>query len=199
MSQQILVIHGGNAFLTYDEYLSYLKSKELSLEKLRFKDWKRNLADVLGKGYDVFAPQMPNSQNARYSEWKIWFEKIIPLLNEPIILIGHSLGGIFLAKYLSENNFPKNVKATFLVAAPYNTEEQHPLVDFNILGNLSGLIRQGGDIFVYQSKDDQVVPFTNVLDYQKRLPNAHVRIFEDRQHFNQAEFPEIVDDIKSLK
>ena len=37
MKKQILVIHGGNAFEKYDEYISYLKSKEITIEKLKAK------------------------------------------------------------------------------------------------------------------------------------------------------------------
>ena len=152
MKKQIVVIHGGDAFDTYGEYLSYLKNKEVSLERIQFKDWKRNLSDDLGVEAQVLTPQMPNSQNARYLEWKIWFEKIISLLGENVIFVGHSLGGIFLAKYLSENNYQKIIKAVFLVAAPYNTETDHPLVDFNIENDLSSFARQGGKIFLYHSK-----------------------------------------------
>lgn len=44
MKKQILVIHGGTAFETYDEFLSNLKKREITLEKIRFKDWKANLS-----------------------------------------------------------------------------------------------------------------------------------------------------------
>ncbi len=63
MSKQILVIHGGNVFDTHDEYVLYLKNKEVSLEKLRFKDWKRNLSEVLGTTYDVL--KMLDMQNGK--------------------------------------------------------------------------------------------------------------------------------------
>lgn len=39
---------------------------------------------------------MPNSNNAHYQEWKIIFDKIVTLLDEDVIFISHSLGGIFL-------------------------------------------------------------------------------------------------------
>lgn len=63
---------------------------------------------------------MPNGNNAQYIEWKIWFERLLPFLNDGVILIGHSLGGIFLAKYLSENNFSIKVRAAILIAAPFD-------------------------------------------------------------------------------
>ena len=198
MKQQVFVIHGGNAFETYEEYIADLKQKEISIERTRFVDWKGNLQKTLGDTYDVILPRMPNSQNARYAEWKIIFDKFVPQLDENIIFIGHSLGGIFLAKYLSEEKYSKNIKATLLVAAPYNAPDDHPYVDFNILKDLSGLQEQGGEIILYHSKDDQVVPFSNFERYQRELPNAQVRIFTDRQHFNQPEFPELIKDIKAL-
>ena len=198
MKKQVLVIHGGNAFEKYEEYLSYLKNKEVTIEKITRNDWKDSLGKALGDEYQVLAPRMPNGQNARYSEWKIWFEKIVPLLDEPVILIGHSMGGIFLAKYLSENVLPKKITATFLVAAPYNAEMGESLVDFALTRDLTKLNEQVGKIFLYQSKDDPVVPFSHVEKYHKELPNATLRIFEDKQHFNQPELPELVEDIKSL-
>jgi predicted alpha/beta hydrolase family esterase len=199
MKQQVVVIHGGNAFETYDEYLSHLKNKEMTLEELQYKDWKKNLGDVLGDTYQVISPLMPNFKNARYLEWKIWFEKLIPLFDDTVILVGHSLGGLFFAKYLSENIFPKTVKATHLVAAPYNTEHEHPIVDFIITNDLAKVNEQGGDIHLYQSKDDFVVPYSNLLSYQNALPDAQVHTFENKGHFLQEEFPELVDEIRKLK
>ncbi|KND52079.1 MAG: hypothetical protein AB202_04070 [Parcubacteria bacterium C7867-007] len=200
MKKQIFVIHGGHARDSYEDYLKHLKEKEVDLEYLRnkSKSWKRELGDTLGTEYEVYNPQMPNAENAKYLEWKIWFEKFIPYLADDIILIGHSLGGIFLAKYLSENDFPKKIKATFLVAAPYNTPTEHPRADFNILTPLTKLEEQGGKIFIYHSKDDQVVPYSNFEHYQADLPNAHLQIFESAGHFNDEKLPEIISDIEAL-
>jgi len=199
MKKQVLVVHGGNAFEKQEEYLAYLQNKPVSLEKLQFKDWKRNLADSLGSDYEVFAPTMPNGQNARYAEWKIWFDKILPLMNYGVILVGHSLGAIFLVKYLSESGVDKRIAATFLVAAPYNTENQHPLVDFVINQDFLLFMRQAGAVYFYQSRDDKVVPFDNMTSYQVSLPQATFRVFDDRGHFNQVEFPELVADIRAIK
>jgi len=198
MVQQVLVIHGGNAFETHGAYIDYLKTKELTLEDSTYKGWKDNLAADLSADFDVFTPRMPNAFNARYAEWKIWFEKLLALMDNDLILIGHSLGGIFLIKYLSENKIDKKISATFLVAAAYNTPSIHPLVDFVITTNLSGLEKQGGEIYIYHSKDDQVVPYSNCEDLAKALPLAKVKVFTDRGHFHQPNFPELVQDIKSL-
>lgn len=202
MKQQIVVIHGGDSFNTYEDYITYLKNAEITLEKLKLKDWKTKdwkagLQHTLGEEFDVIMPRMPNSMNARFKEWKIWFEKIIPLLDDSVILIGHSLGGIFLAKYLSENDCPKKIKALFLIAAPFNKSEES-LADFALDQPLNNLKNQIENIYLYHSQDDVVVPISHLEGYKKELPNAQTRIFENRGHFNMEHFPEIVEDLKKI-
>lgn len=197
MKQQVWVIHGGTTFDTYDEYLDYLRNKKVDLDRIMAQNWKSTLKGSLGDTYQVIAPRMPNPSNAKYTEWKIWFQKLAQVMDSGAMLVGHSLGGIFLAKYLSEEAIPVSVKATILVAAPYDDEgSEESLGDFVLSGDLSGLSRQGGEVILYHSEDDPVVPFLQLSKYQKILPDAQVKIFSDRQHFNQEYFPEIVEQIR---
>jgi predicted alpha/beta hydrolase family esterase len=196
--RQIVVIHGGNSYESYEEFLSDLLKQVISLDWLHQGSWKRDLQDALGNTYEVIQPRMPNAQNAKYTEWKIWFEKYIPHLQDSVILLGHSLGGVFLAKYLVENHFPVKVRATFLVAAPYDEDGGKKLPEFILPESLQKFAEQGGDIHLYHSKDDPVVSFEELDKYAECLPNAHIHAFEDRQHFNQEAFPEIVEHIKAL-
>lgn len=197
MKQQILAIHGGDAFETYEQYIERLRSIDLDLSRATFKGWKQSLPDVLGDDFEVIQPRMPNANNAKYLEWKIWFEKHIPFIRDNVILIGHSLGGIFLAKYLSEESLSKKVRATLLVAAPFNTATQHPLADFNLLVSFEKFKKQAGEVYLFQSKDDDIVPYSNVESYLRELPNAHLMTFEDRGHFHAEAFPELIDVIKN--
>lgn len=193
---QILIIHGGTPFETYDEYITYLKSAKLTLDKIMKEDWKDFLAEKVPEAQVIF-PQMPNSKNARYFEWKIWFEKIIEFLENDVILIGHSLGGIFLAKYLSENNFPFYIKSLHLVAAPYDTEYvKASLVDFTLNSRVSTIENKVDKIFLYQSKDDTEVSYHDVEKYKRDMPKAEVIMFENRGHFQEQEFPELIENIK---
>lgn len=203
MKKQVVVIHGGTSFKSYRDYLSYLKTKEIDIGRLRPKrDWKSALPLKLGKKYDVLLPRMPNSTNARYGEWKIWFENVAKVLGEEVIFVGHSLGGIFLAKYLSENIFPKKIKAAILVAAPFedtkDSEDKESLADFKLPKSLKNFADQCDKIYLLHSQDDPVVPFSHLKKYKKALPKAKTFIFKNRGHFNQEQFPEIVKIIKSL-
>ena len=198
--KQIVVIGGGDAFPTYDAYFSFLKNfKPESIEYFkRGEDWKAGLQETLGRAYEVIIPRMPNRSNAKYLEWKLWFEKLFPFLNDEVILIGHSIGAVFLTKYLSWEPFPKKILATVLVSGPYDTDEDRPLVEFTLPNSLALFKEQSSKIFLYHSKDDPTVAFSELAKYQKALPHAQSRVFDDRQHFNQENFPELVADIKSL-
>lgn len=199
MKQQIIVIHGGDSYPTYEDYIEALKKHTITLEKMKHVGWKKRLQDDLGGDYEVLMPKMPCEYNSKYSEWKIWFDKIVPLLDEEIILIGHSQGGIFLAKYLSEENFPKRVKATFLVAAPFDEKDTtEKLCDFNFTNDLNKFEEQGGRVFLIHSEDDPTVPFVDMEKYSKLLSKAEKIIFHDRGHFHLEHFPEIVEKIKNL-
>lgn len=200
MKKQVIFIHGGETFDTYDEYIEYLKTTEFDPDKFKSKLWKDSLEEELGNDFQVIAPVMPSKYNSKYNEWKIWFEKTFPFLENNVILIGHSLGGIFLAKYLSENDFPKKISATYLIAAPFDdTDSEYSLADFALPLTLEKFEEQGGKIFIYQSEDDPVVPFADLEKYAKALPTAKIVVFKDKEHFMQEEFPELIQSILQLR
>jgi len=199
MKKQVILIHGGSTFNTYKDYLAFLKGLKIDLNRYTRIKWNDSLRKDLGSKFDILLPKMPNPINAKYNEWKILFKKIALLLDNNVILIGHSLGAIFLVKYLSENRFPKKILATLLISPPYDEEGmEESLGDFILPKNLNKLNKQGGKIFIYQSKDDLVVPYSHLKKYKKALPEAIVREFKKRGHFNQSKFPELIRDIKGL-
>lgn len=196
--QQVVVIGGGNTFDAYDNYLAALRGRVLTLDRLKGKGWKSTLEASLGEGYEVLSLRMPCMDNAKYLEWKIVFEKLLPLLSGKTVFIGHSLGGVFLAKYFSEERMFEKVKALFLVAAPYESEDRYSLADFAPTDDLKGLVSAGIPIHLYQSEDDTIVSSSNLEQYIRALPSALPHVFHDRGHFLQEEFPELVKDIHQL-
>lgn len=199
MKKQVVVIHGGDTFENYEAYVDFLKNFEIDLERYKTSknDWKPWLRQKLGEEYEVILPTMPNKTNAQFGEWKLWFEKIIPLLNDQVVLVGHSLGASFLVKYLSENIFPKKIQGVFLVSGVFDTDSEGYLLWSFALPEKLDL--QTEHIYLYHSKDDPVVPFSALGDFMNVLPGAHARVFEDRRHINQEEFPELAEDILSVE
>jgi uncharacterized protein len=196
--QQIISIHGGTTFYKYDDYLHFLKTKPVRLARMTGqKVWKDTLQQDLGSGYQVLAPTMPNSTNAKYTEWALWFDRIAEVAENDCILIGHSLGGIFLAKYLSEHTFPKKIKATILIAAPFEDESGEDLTDFKITGTLDGFVKQAGDIIFYHGTDD-IVPLSELELYKKAIPTTETHVSAASDHFMREAFPELIERIKKL-
>lgn len=200
MKKQVIIIHGGDIFETYKKYVAYLKQYNFKKDRLKRNRWTDTLEKELGKNYEVFLPIMLNSHNAKYSEWKIWFERLLLICNKEIILIGASLGGLFLVKYLSENKISKKIKGLFLVAAPFGDKEKYYLADFHFNPkNLKKLEQQAKITNLYHSTDDDNVVFSDFEKYKKYLTSVTFHEFKNRNHFGQEKFPEIVKDIKNLK
>ncbi len=199
MKKQVLYIHGGMVFPSSEDFRSYLEKKTATLDDLRpHSDWKAGLQDALGDNFDVLTVKMPNKQNASYTEWRIWFSKILPLLSDDAILIGHSLGGLFLVKYLSEQSITKKIGSLLLVAAPFAGSKDEPLADFNFSGSFPEISRHVGSVHIFASEDDPVVPFADAEKYQKMLPTAVLHRLSGYGHFRGERFPELVSLIKSI-
>jgi predicted alpha/beta hydrolase family esterase len=127
MKKQILLLHGGDTHRTYADFLQSLQNKTVRLEWIESRrDRKNELQEQLGSNFMVYLPQMPNKQNAQYEEWKILFEKIVEKLDNNFILIGHSLGAMFIVKYLSENTVNKKIEKTLLLATPFDDDMGDP-------------------------------------------------------------------------
>lgn len=204
MKRQVFFIHGGDSFSKREDFLRYLGTMPLrNLPGSTSADfWTKSLAEDLGEDYEVFMPSMPNKQNASYDEWSIWFEKHFAYLKDEVILVGWSLGGMFLAKYLSEKTFPQKIKALFLLAAPCGTQTDSEGNDCGSFQfdpkNLSFLNEKIDLINIWHSTDDFVVPYEQALDYQKHINKAKLVTFSDKNHFLLPKFPELISAINDL-
>ena len=193
------MIHGGMTFKNKADYLRFLKTRQISIEK-KIKWGEEYLDKELGKGFEIIRPRMPLQDDAKYYDWKIYFEKHIPYLRNNIILIGGSLGGIFLAKYLSEHKFPKKILSTYLVCPPFdNTVVGEDLVGgFKLKSDLSLIEKNSRNLYLLFSKDDDIVPVSQAEKYRKKLKNAKIIVYKSKNgHFKISKFPEIVRMIKN--
>lgn len=195
---QVLIIHGGMTFRNKKDYLYYLKTRKVSPEPRI--NWAGDyLVEKLGKSFKVIRPAMPLKENAKYADWKIFFERYLPFLKGNFILIGNSLGGIFLAKYLSEHKLPKKALSAYLVCAPFDdTVEEEDLVGgFKLKSDLSLIEKNVKNLKLLFSRDDLVVPVSHATKYAKKLVKAKIVIYKSKNgHFNVPTFPEIIKMIK---
>ncbi len=141
---------------------------------------------------------MPNKLDARHTEWEAWFDRYVPLFRDGVILVGSSLGGMFLAKYLSTWTLPVKVRLLVLVAAPFDDESEYTLGDFRLPENLDGIVRQTEQILLCYSKDDPVVRFAELEKYSHALSGAEAIVVEGFGHFAVASFPELVERLETV-
>ena len=136
-----------------------------------------SLQRTLGADYEVTYPKMPNEDSPDYESWKGQIKKEIVALDGEIILIGHSVGGYMLVKYLSEESQPENpLSGIFLIAAPYpGGDEGWQFAGFSLPEGFGTKLPKDTPIFLYHSQDDRTVPFAHVGLYAKAIPKATLR------------------------
>ncbi|PIO07845.1 hypothetical protein COU59_02780 [Candidatus Pacearchaeota archaeon CG10_big_fil_rev_8_21_14_0_10_34_12] len=195
---QILYIHGGKTCKNKKDYIKMLKTRKVSIEKKEGWDGKY-LDKKLGKKFHIIRPRMPLQDDAKYEEWKIHFERFFPYLNDNIILVGQSLGGIFLAKYLSENKFPKKIFSIYLVCPPFDNSLPGEDLSggFKLKNDLSLVEKNCKNINLLFSEKDDVVPVSHAKKYKEKLKNVRIVIYKNvKGHFEISKFPDIVKMIK---
>lgn len=202
--QNIILIGGADSFSDREDFLNYLQNcnvRDLPVDNPR-KSWKLWVKQQLGDSFYFDIPVMPNTHNAKYDEWKIWFERHLAAVEGSVILVGLSLGAQFLAKYLIENDVEQEIKGLFLLAGPcgyFDDSDGMDCASFSFKSEELRVIQSKvQEITIMHSKDDFVVPYEHALKYKEALPEAELVTFEDKNHFLVEELPELVERIKNL-
>lgn len=153
-------------------------------------DWQSRLPELLGRDYKVLTPQMPSPNNPSFEDWKTLLDKNLAKVKGEVQLIGHSLGGSFLIKYLTERPVLEKISGLYLVSTPFNTVKGfEPPADYSQLKKIK-------NIYLYHCVDDVEVPYAHAIILKDRL-GAKLKTFKDRGHyFKRQDFPEIVLDLQ---
>ena len=135
-----------------------------------------SLRDALGPSYDVRYPRMPLEDSAQYFDWTARIASALPPRGSEVVLVGHSVGGSVLLRYLCEGSVAASVTGLFVIAAPFwgaddFWEWDEARLPEDAAEKLAGVPR----IFMYHSHDDEVVPFSHLALYAARLPQATIR------------------------
>ena len=189
--KQVLIIHGGESFNSYESYLDGLKSKEVDYERLKpQKSWKSWIAEQMPEA-DVLLPTFPNGYNAVYDEWEIYFEKLLPFLGDDVRLVGHSLGAMFLAIYLNKKPLLRPVRQLILVSGGYDDDTNEELGSFKV-SSARNIARSAQEVHLFHSQDDPVVPYAELAKFERDIPDAVVHRLDNRGHFNDPTFSELL-------
>ncbi len=146
--------------------------------------------------------EMPKSYNPTYSEHKRVLDQM-EISNETI-LVGHSCGGGFLLRYLSEHKElePKRV----ILVAPWldlegSLKKLNPLSDYFDF-EIDETITSRTDLHCMYSTDDSKDILNSVEMIKEKLPDIKMSAFTNKKHFTEKhlkskEFPELLELILS--
>ncbi len=161
-------------------------------------DLVRSLQEALGPAYRVSYPQLPDPEFPVYALWKEQIGREIDAADDGVVLVGHSLGGSVILKFLSEEKCEKPIAGLCIVAAPYWGSPNWLVEEYMLPDNFAGKLPRIPRIFLYHSRNDEVVPFEHVQHYGEDLRWATIRTFENQGHLFSSGLPELVRDIKNL-
>jgi predicted alpha/beta hydrolase family esterase len=184
MTKHVLFIHGDGGEGAYEEDGLLVAS----------------LQNALGVAYQVRYPKMPLEEGAGYADWKPQIATGLSALDDKVILIAHSVGGSMLLKYLIEEQVEMPIAGLFLLATPYfGGDETWNDAQMNLPQDFAALLPVIPRIFLYHSRDDEVVPFAHLALYAAELPHAILREFDGRGHQFGNNLTEVAEDIKRIE
>jgi uncharacterized protein len=141
---------------------------------------------------------MPAPASPSYERWKLELERLLPGGESPPILIGHSLGGSVLLKYISEHEPRVAAAALFVVAAPYWGSANWKMEEFVLREGFAHSLPNALKVYLYQSRDDEMVSMEHLSRYSKAIPRATVRVLDGGGHLFKDGLPQLTEDVTAL-
>lgn len=158
-----------------------------------------SLRSELAADYEVRYPKMPEADGPEYGTWRELISRELAALDGEVVLAGHSLGASILLKYLSEEEAKRPVAGLFLVSPPYWGVEDWEVGEYELQEDFASKLTEELPVFLYHSRDDEVVPFAHLALYAEKLPQATVREFDGRGHQFDDDLSEVARDIEGRK
>lgn len=179
-----IIIHG---MPSKDEYLA----RGSTATQGHWFPWLKG--ELERNGFEVFMPEMPEPYAPDYEKWAHEFEKLP--LDSDTILVGHSCGGGFLVRWLSENKF--RVGKVVLVAPWIDPTHAWAPKMFNELKIDEGVAGRSASMTEFISLDDNKEELDTLEILKSTIKGLQVKEFTDKGHFTFGdmkthEFPELL-------
>jgi predicted alpha/beta hydrolase family esterase len=158
-----------------------------------------SLRDALGPSYEVRYPRMPLEETVQYSDWTARIASALPPRGSEVVLVGHSVGGSVLLRYLCERPVEASVTGLFVIAAPFwGADDFWDWDEARLPEDAAEKLATVPRIVMYQSRDDEVVPFSHLALYAARLPRATIRPVDSGGHQLENDLADVARDIQRL-
>ncbi len=154
-----------------------------------------SLRSALGLDYEVSYPRMPGEGDPVYFVWKPAISAAIVVAGDGATLVGHSVGGASLLKYLVEEPLTQRIAGLFLIAAPAWDGGQWAFEDLRLPEDAASRLKPIERIHFYHCQDDTTVPFAHLALHAQRIPQANTHAFQGRGHQFDNDLSFVANDI----
>jgi predicted alpha/beta hydrolase family esterase len=183
--KRAIIIHG------YNDKSEYENTTRPAASNDHWLPWIQR--QLLLKGIEAQTPEMPGFYESHYKAWKDMLECFNP--DEETILVGHSCGGGFLVRWLSETK--QKVDKVVLVAPWLDPRSviDPEFFNFEIDPNIA---QKTNSLTIMYSTDDTLDILTSVKTLKSKLENTVFQEFSDKGHFvlgsmKSEKFPELLE------
>ncbi|MDR7331818.1 alpha/beta fold hydrolase [Roseateles asaccharophilus] len=156
-----------------------------------------SLKQSLGDGADVHFPRMRGEDDPSLQPWVRQIADEVAKRPGPVTLVGHSLGGAMLLRYLAAQTPPVSVDALVLLAAPAWDGKQWAFDELKLPDDLNDRLAAIPRLLLYHCRDDEVVPFAHLALHARRLPRAVSCAFERGGHQFDNDLREVAKDMQT--
>ncbi len=144
-------------------------------------------------------PEIPFAFSPDYQVWKREFERFD--IGQETLLIGHSCGGGFLVRWLSENS--DIVVGKVVLVAPWLDPFREDTTDFFDFAIDPDLTKRTNGLWIYDSDNDSNGVHTSVNKIRSEVKDIAYRSFHDYGHFCHKDlgtdaFPELLEVLVEL-
>ncbi len=179
-----VIVHG------YNDKSEYLDANRPAASNDHWLPWIQR--QLLLRGVLAQTPEMPGFYEPRYKAWREMLERFV--LNEQTMLVGHSCGGGFIVRWLSESNI--KVGKVVLVA-PWLDPEHKIDEDFFKFEIDENLVSKTAGVVVMYSTDDDPEVLKSIEILRPRLKGVDFQEFKGMGHFvlksmKTEQFPELL-------
>lgn len=172
----------------------YFDEQYPSLSNSHWFPWLQKQLLILG--INAQTPEVPEAYNPQYGLWKQEIERFT--IDNKTTLVGHSCGGGFFTRWLSENEM--RVRQLILVA-PWLDPDRTKTTDFFEFEIDKDLPKRVDQLHVLISDDDDNDIHQSVEKIMSAWPSAQLHQFSGKGHFTYGQmgsekFPELLEIIR---
>ena len=176
--QNAIILHGRP---TRAEYYSKAAA---SMSNSHWLPWLQN--QLLTRDIFAVTPEIPLSYEPVWERWTREVERYD--ITPDTMLVGHSCGGGFWVRYLSEH--PELTVGKVVLVAPWIDVEQDDSNGFFDFTLDPGLVARTRNLAIFHSIDDAPEIQTSVKKLRDALPGVTYKEFTGLRHFTTEKLPD---------